>query len=33
MKNIQNIAIIGNVGLGTTIADVVKMKIEESVVS
>jgi hypothetical protein len=32
MKNIQNIAIIGNVGLGTTIADVAKMKIEESVV-
>lgn len=32
MKNIQNIGIIGNVGLGTTIADVAKMKIEESIV-
>lgn len=33
MKNFENVAIIGHAGLGTTIADVAKMKIEESVVA
>lgn len=32
MKTFKNIGIIGHVGLGTTIADVAKMKAEEDII-